>query len=126
MLEHRVHVEAVHGHQVHMKDGVGRFGDVLREDVRVVDEQRRYFPAAVVHEILDVFGIGGGDFQVPHDVDVVLSELHRQRVDQSRDALGVLEVVVPRLDAAGSVRFSAREEYGRPEKKEIVSYLNLI
>ena len=107
-----MHIEAVHGHQVHVKDAVCCLSDVLRENVLAVDEQRRYFPLTIVNEIFDVFGIAGRNFQVPHDVNVILSEFHCQRVDETRDAHGIFEVVVPRLDAAGAMRLSTRKEYG--------------
>lgn len=115
-----MHIEAVHGHQIHMKDAIGCLSNILRKYICVVHEQRGYFPTAIIHKIFNVFGITGRNFQVPHDVDVILSEFHCQRVDEACDARRIFKVIVPRLDAAGTMRLSAREEYWWTDRKKLL------
>ena len=112
-----MHIEAVHRHQVHVKNVIGCLRDILRKDVRVVHKQRGDLPAAIVDEVLDVLGLARRYFQVLYDVNVVLSKFDGQALDEAVDPQRVLEVVVPGLDAARAVRLPAREEDGRPPRR---------
>ena len=107
MPDHGGDVEAVHGHQVHVGDLLGGRRHVLGELVLGVHEEDGLGPAPRRGEAQQLLGVGGGELEVGHHVEVVLDKLDAEGVGEPVHPQVVGEHVVQRPGTPGTVHLQA-------------------